>query len=111
MFTNKQNSYRMAAPIPPIPPAPPAALLHQQGVIACLTTCGLTTPGQRQGWIDEGMATMADICAFRPEEVYEVGAGLQKLPVGRGGSRQGAGDPCERLKPLSDGALNANRLA
>ena len=98
-------------PFPTVPPAPPAALIDQQGVIACLTTCGLTTPGQRQGWIDGGMATMADICAFRPEEVYEVGAGLQKLPVGRIGSRQGAGDPCKRLKPLSDGALNANRLA
>ena len=32
---------------------------------------------------------MADICTFRPKEVYEVGSNLQKLSVNRGGSRQG----------------------
>ena len=31
----------------PIPPLPPAALIDQDGVIACLTLCGLTTDAQR----------------------------------------------------------------
>ena len=32
---------------------------------------------------------MGDICTFRPKEIYEVGANLQKLSLNRGGSRQG----------------------
>ena len=43
-FYNKHGSYRMAEPIPPLPPA---ALIDQDGVIACLTLCGLTTDAQR----------------------------------------------------------------
>ena len=61
----------------------------QQSVEYCLQICGFTQPAQRNGWIDEGMATMADICTFRPKEVCGVGSNLQKLSVNRGGSRQG----------------------
>ena len=67
----------------------PAPLLGEDGVIHCLTQCGFRQKAQRQGWIDEGMQTMRDICSFRTQEIYELGAGLQKLGVNRGGSRQG----------------------
>ena len=68
---------------------PPADPFGQDGVKYCLQTCGFTQSIQRQGWIDEGMSTMAHICTFRPKEIYEVGANLQKLSLNRGGSRQG----------------------
>lgn len=70
-----------------LPPQVP--LIDEAGVRLCLGVCGLTQAGQVNGWIDEGMATMEDILAFRPSEIYDVGANLQKLPVNRGGSRQG----------------------
>ena len=76
-----------AQPANPIPP--PADPFGQDGVVYCLQICGFTQPVQRQGWIDEGMSTMSDICTFRPKEIYEVGANLQKLSLNRGGSRQG----------------------
>ena len=66
-------------------------LIGEEGVIQCLTLCGLTQENQRRGWIDEGMSSMIDICTFRPSEVYDVGGNLQKLAVNRGGSRQGRG--------------------
>ena len=68
-----------------------APVVNEAGVQHCLELCGLTHEAQRQGWIDEGMNIMEDICTFRPSEVYDVGANLQKLAVDRGGSRQGRG--------------------
>ena len=68
---------------------PEAPLLGEEGVIRCLTQCGFHQNAQQQGWLDEGMQTMRDICSFRTQEIYELGAGLQKLDVARGGSRQG----------------------
>ena len=78
---------------------PPADPFGQDGVKYCLQTCGFVQSTQRQGWIDEGMSTMADICTFRPKEVYEVGANLQKLSLNRGGSRQGRAQ-LKKLKAL-----------
>ena len=52
---------------PPAQPAqsanvvpPPADPFGQDGVEYCLLICGFTQPIQRTGWIDEGMATMAE---------------------------------------------------
>ena len=59
------------------------------GVILCLTRCGFNTPAQRNGWIAEGMNVMLDICTFRPEEIYDIGANIQRMTAVRGGSRQG----------------------
>ena len=47
----------MAAEQPDVIP-PPNDPFGQHGVEYCLQICGFTQPAQRNGWIDEGMATM-----------------------------------------------------
>lgn len=79
--------------------APAGPNIGNAGVIQCLIQCGFNEDAQRQGWVTEGMNTMEDILAFRPEEVYSVGADLQKLSLARGGSRQGRGN-LRRLEAL-----------
>jgi len=68
-----------------------ADALGEEGVRDCLELCGLTTDAQKQGWIDEGMSDMEGILTIRPSEVSQIGEELQKLPLNRGGSRQGKG--------------------